>query len=158
MKIVTNYDRSQELSLSFNVRVLNYNLTNIALPMRETTEHWNPVTQKTESSPARPIAMQTTQQHFDQSASDQVWHSVQTSSRSKKTKEWANVHLVTNTAGTDFKWDVVSLKHFFYFPFSNILKMNRWTCFMSLPTLVTQLGQLHSFPPGTFKHYTEWLG
>ena len=38
--------------------------------MKETTEHWNPVTQKDRVLPSPAyIAMQTTQQHFDQSAS-----------------------------------------------------------------------------------------
>ena len=85
-------------ALSFNVRVLNYNLTNIALPMKETTEHWNPVTQKDPSPPLYCNADDTT---TFWSVCFQVWHSVHTSGRSKKTKEWANVHFVTNTAGTD---------------------------------------------------------
>ena len=114
--------------------------------MRVTTEHWNPVTKKDRvlPSPAYCNADDTTTFWlvcFRPSLtfrSDQ-WQIQENQGQCPLSNQhgWHRLFILN---GTSYH----SQTFFFISPFQTYLKMNRWTCFMSLPTLVTRLGQLHS--------------
>ena len=122
--------------------LLNYNLKK---------KHWNPVTKRgtQRSSPPQPGLLK--KWNADQSTipltfCSEHWQIQETQgiSQCPLSNQYDRHRLFTLTRASYHS------QTFFYFPFTNILKRNCWTCLMSdslsrLATLVTRLGQLHPY-------------